>query len=280
MSSVYPINLPTITVTPGIPVEITGSDLAVYLNPDNLIFSGLNKNDYIQNQLIPEGLTSICVEVIDPNSVNGTIIGNPACAQNWFSKLNPPQLISPMCGNEIQPLDPQAIIFNWTPSNFSFNGQTEYVFELYQLIPDSYDQSLPDPNLWVAQSNPLFVDSNIFVPIYNYGIGSIPMPAVLQVGQTYCWRVKAKDPTGRAYYHNNGWSQVCTFTYGNVVSSLLNGVELELQSNGTGKRQGTAWWNTNGVIESYLLEVRKTGNANFEWFPYPTSEGDLKINSL
>lgn len=271
LTSVDPTFFPLITLQPGIPTVITGSYLAPYLNPDNLNFQGLNKDEYLQTQLIPEGLTSICVEVLDASS-NNTVLSNPACAQNWFSKKDPPILTMPFCGDEITPFDPQSMVFNWTPTGFSINP-TEYVFELYHMIPDY--NGLPDPNLWVTQSAPIWTDSS-FSPIYNY---NITHPTLL-VGQTYCWRVKAKDPSGRDYYFNQGWSQPCTFTYGNIASSILDDITLELESNGTGRRQGKAWWNASSSLESYVLELRKTGDANYDWFPYTTAEGELKVNSL
>ena len=271
LTSVDPDFFPLINLQPGIPTVLTGADLAPYLNPDNLVFQGLDKNEYLQTQLIPEGLTSICVEVLDASS-NNTVLSNPSCAQNWFAKKDPPILNMPWCGDEIEVFDPQSIVFNWTPTGFGIYP-TEYVFELYHMIPDY--NGLPDPNLWVSQALPIWTDSST-TPIYNY---NITHPTLL-VGESYCWRVKAKDPSGRDYYYNNGWSQVCTFTYGDVASSILGDITLDLNSNGTGKRQGTARWDENASLEGYVLEVRKTGDDAFNWFPYNTTESELKINSL
>ena len=91
---------------------------------------------------------------------------------------------------------------------------------------------------------------------------------------------KGKRPSLRNLYRNNGYSAVCTFTYGSIAGSLIAGIVLELNSNGTGVRQGLTWWNASDLFDSYTLELRKTGNPAYEWFPYTATEGNLKVNSL
>jgi len=40
------LNLPPITITPGVPYQLSGAALASYLNSQNLVFSGINVADY------------------------------------------------------------------------------------------------------------------------------------------------------------------------------------------------------------------------------------------
>jgi len=273
------LNLPPITVTPGVPIEISGNALAPYLATENLIFTGVDVNDYIQRKVLPEGPCSICVEVIDYTSPNNLVLGNPTCAQTWFARQQPPMLNQPLCGSNIQALDPQQILFNWTPMNMGgpTGLNTEYVFEIFENNSNPDDNI--DPNQIVNSSIPIFfqVTSQTFV---NYGI----VEPQLQIGKEYIWRVQARNVEGRDLYANNGYSTVCTFNYGSLAASLADGIELQLQTSGTGVRQGYANWNANGVFTNYVLEVRKTGNEDFEWFPYVTTVGvpttDMKINSL
>ena len=273
------LNLPAINLTPGVPVEISGSSLAPYLATENLTFTGIDVNDYTQRKVLPEGPCTICIEVIDYTSPNNTILGNPNCTQAWFTRQQPPMLNQPFCGNNVQDSDPQQILFGWTPMNMGgpTGLTTEYTFELFE------DNTNPDhnidPNQIVNSTLPIFfqITNQTFV---NYGI----VEPQLQIGKQYIWRVQARNTEGRDLYVNNGYSAVCTFTYGSLAASLADGIELELQTNGTGVRQGYANWNANGVFTNYVLEVRKTGNPNFEWFPYTTAIGvptaDMKINSL
>ncbi|MCC7453489.1 MAG: fibronectin type III domain-containing protein, partial [Crocinitomix sp.] len=272
LQSVNLIAFPIITLTPGVPVEISGSDLAPYLSTSNLVFSGLNPATYELSKILPEGPASICVEVVDVTSANQPVVGNPACAQTWFSLYDPPLLNTPFCGSEITPTDPQGILFSWTPLHMAspLSGSTEYEFELFEIRPNE-----GDPNVVVNSTLPIFSQTTTST-FLNYGIIEPP----LQAGMSYVWRVKAKDPSLRNLYRNNGYSAVCTFTYGSIAGSLIAGIVLELNSNGTGVRQGLTWWNASDLFDSYTLELRKTGNPAYEWFPYTATEGNLKVNSL
>ncbi|MGV6860474.1 MAG: hypothetical protein ACWA41_01815 [Putridiphycobacter sp.] len=271
------LNLPPIVLTPGVPVEVSGSALAPYLATENLNFSGIDVNNYLQTKVLPEGPCQICVDIIDFNSPTGTLLGNPACAQAWFERLQPPFANTPFCGDTLSVNNPQVVLFNWTPvtSNSPSTFTTEYVFELYE---NTAGIDI-DPNVLVATTLPVSIITtpNAFI---NYGMTEYQ----LQVGKQYVWRVQARNTEGRDLYVNNGYSAVCSFVYGSLVESITAGIELELQTNGTGSRQGNAIWNANSIFDYYILEVRKTGDPSFEWFPYETEMGvpttSMKINGL
>ncbi|MBK6952873.1 MAG: fibronectin type III domain-containing protein [Crocinitomicaceae bacterium] len=266
------LNLPTTTLSPGSPVEISGSDLAPYLSSQNLLFSGIDVADYEIRKVLPEGPCQICVEVIDFSNPNQAVLSNPACTQVWFSLNDPPLLNTPFCGTQITPTDPQQLIFSWTPlhMNSMHSSGTQYVFELFEIRPDG-----ADPNQVVNSSLPIFmqVTDQTFI---NYGITE----PQLQTGMSYVWRVRAQDIQGRDFFRNNGYSSVCTFTYGNIAESLADGITLTLNTAGTGTRKGDAWWNASSTFTSYKVEVRKTGNPDYEWFPYNATNGELKIYQL
>ncbi|MBI3133319.1 MAG: fibronectin type III domain-containing protein [Bacteroidetes bacterium] len=266
------LNLPVTTLSPGTPVEISGSDLAPYLATQNLVFNGIDVAEYELRKILPEGPCQICVEVIDFSNPNQAVLSNLACTQVWFSLNDPPLLNTPFCGNTITPTDPQGIIFSWTPlhMNSLHSAGTQYTFELFEIRPDG-----ADPNQVVNSSLPIFmqVTDQSFI---NY---SITEPQ-LQVGMSYAWRVRAQDIQGRDFFRNNGYSAVCTFTYGSVASSLADGIVLNLNSNGTGTRMGLAWWNVSSTFTHYKVEVRKTGNPDYEWFPFESEGGELKIYQL
>jgi hypothetical protein len=144
------------------------------------------------------------------------------------------------------------------------SGMTQYTFELWPILQEG-----DDPNYVVSSTPPYWSVPSTTNTFVNYGLlesGSFP----LTVGQTYVWRVTATDGSGRALFTNDGHSQVCTFTYGNVAASLLDGVTLQLNANGTGQTVGTADWNGSNLFDSYVLEVRKTGNPDYNWFPINT----------
>jgi hypothetical protein len=124
-------------------------------------------------------------------------------------------LNTPFCGSEITPTDPQGILFSWTPLHMAspLSGSTEYEFELFEIRPNE-----GDPNVVVNSTLPIFSQTTTST-FLNYGIIEPP----LQAGMSYVWRVKAKDPSLRNLYRNNGYSAVCTFTYGSIAGSLIAG---------------------------------------------------------
>ena len=266
------VGLPPITVTPGVPVEISGSDLAPYLSTSNLTFSGINIADYELRKVLPEGPCSICVEVVDYSNPNQSLLGNLACAQAWFSLNDPPLLNTPICGNEIPPSYPQNLIFSWTPISMGspYGLSTEYDFELFEIRPEG-----GDPNMIVNSTLPIFTATTNST-FLNYGI----IEPQLQLGMQYVWRVKAREVDGRDIYRNQGYSAVCTFTYGNIIESLADGITLELNAEGIGPRIAKAYWNANSAFTSYRLECRKTGNPDYAWFPYESNIGEITVNSL
>ncbi|MCH2236134.1 MAG: fibronectin type III domain-containing protein [Crocinitomicaceae bacterium] len=280
-------SLPVYTVTPGVPIEISGNDLAPYLSTSNLVFTGVNPIEYERTKVLPEGPTSICVEVIDYSNPNQSLLGNPACAQAWFSLNDPPLLNLPFCGSEIPATDPQNIVFSWTPLSMGspFGPSTEYVFELFEVRPnyagassgegDDATGAATDPNVIVTSTLPIYTTTTTNTML-NYGI----IEPQLQLGMEYVWRVQAREMDGRAIYRNQGYSAVCTFTYGNIAEELANDIVLELEAQGIGPRLAVASWNMSASFTSYILEVRKTGNPDFTWFPYETIEGSYNISNL
>lgn len=267
------ITLPAIELTPGIPVQITGSELAFYLSSTNLDFTGLSVAQYETKKVLPEGMYSVCVQVLDYYNPSNLVLANNACASAWFTLQSPPLLNTPFCGTQITPTDPQMVLFNWSPLSMSWAGaltSTEYEFSLYEIRPAD-----ANPNVVITTTLPIYTTttSQTFI---SYGITEPP----LQVGMGYVWRIRAIDIGGRDAFLNNGYSQPCTFTYGNIAETIAGNITLNLNANGTGTRQGLANWNAASAFTHYTLEVRKVGGATATWFPYNATAGVLKVNDL
>jgi hypothetical protein len=263
---------PPITLTPGVPVLITASDLAPYLATQNLVFTGLNAADYELRKILPEGYYSVCIKAVDYYNSNYTVVSNESCNSAWFFLNDPPYLNFPSCEEEITPVTPQNIIFQWTAMNLNSPNSvlgTEYDFELFEIRPNN-----GIPNNVVQNSAPVFSITTT-QPFFQY---SITEPA-LYLGMKYVWRVRARDLSGRDLFKNDGWSQICTFTYGNINSAFPeDAFTLTLNATASTHRQGKVWWNHIANFTQYHVQVRKTGTQN--WFDYYTADPDLKINEL
>ncbi len=265
-------NPPPITLQPGAPYIITGSDLAPYLNSNNLDFIGINQSQYEQRMALPEGFYSICVTAYDYFNPNKITVSNTACSNAWFTYSDPPFLNLPLCNKVVTPQTPQNIVFQWVPGNMGSPlsaGNTEYEFALWEAKPDSS----VNPNQIVLSTAPIY-STTTQLTIVNYGITEPP----LNLYNKYIWRVRAKDISGRDWFKNNGWSQVCTFLYGSITTVLGNNIQLNLTAQGITHRLGLCIWNSNSIFSNYTLQVRKAGTTH--WFEYPTTASSEKVTNL
>lgn len=265
--------LPSFTLTPGVPTILTGSDLASFFELNNLIDPQGGVPNFGQTQELEEGLTSFCIQVFNHNG--GEALSANSCGMTVLSFLQPPMLNSPMCDEVVTPQDPQNIIFSWNPLHLGAIAagfeQTEYTLEIFQ-VPENTDP-------FVALNNPGLLIESIQIldeSTYMYSI----LNSILVEGNQYVWRVKTDIVNGEGSFENDGYSQHCTFTYGSAAGAFLSTIDLVLEAGGTGTRQGSASWNLETDLESYLFEVRKTGDAQAEWHPTSLTTNSYKINSL
>ncbi|MBP7808116.1 MAG: hypothetical protein KA163_02375 [Bacteroidia bacterium] len=265
-------NPPPINLQSGVPLLLSGADLAPYLNSNNLDFIGINQSQYEQRMALPEGYYSVCVKAYDYYNPGNIQVSNESCSQAWFTLSDPPFLNLPQCGKNVTPQTPQNILFQWTPMHMSSPNSaanTEYEFALWEVRPDSS----ANPNQVVLSTAPIF-STTTNLTLLNYGIAEPP----LNIYMKYVWRVRAKDITGRDWFKNSGYSQICTFVYGDLQSVLGNALNLTLSAEGITHRLGKCTWNTQNIYTKYLLQVRKTGTQN--WFDYNCTTGFEKINNL
>ncbi|HTL83168.1 MAG TPA: fibronectin type III domain-containing protein [Bacteroidia bacterium] len=260
------------TLTPGVPLMISGSDLAGLLNENNLDFSGITRAQYDQRRVLPEGFYTISLTAYDYVNPVPIQVSNVGMTQAWMTLNDPPYLNFPACGNEIAVTDPQQITFSWTAINVNepWNAAgTEYKFELWEIFPANQN-----PGNIVASTSPIYTLTTNLTMI-SYGITEPP----LVVGRQYVWRVTARNLDDRALFRNNGISQLCTFTWGNTNSLLGNIANLTLNVQPLTHRQARASWDSLSVYDQYHLRFKKA-NTNTSWFTYTTPNRTLRICDL
>lgn len=258
------------TLEPGVPLQLSGSDLFNLLNTQNLDFSGISKTQYEQKKVLPEGFYSICITAYDFNNPTPIQVSNTACAQAWMVLSDPPFLNLPACASTVAVTSPQQQTFSFTQMNMgspNSAANTEYVFELWEIRP----QGAVANN--VVQSTPPVYSHTTSLTLVNYGITEPP----LLPGMQYAWRVKARDISGRDLFKNNGYSQVCTFTYGSAFDGLE--INFNLHAQAVSQRQIKVWWDSIATFTSYKLEFRKAGSGG-NWFPVSTANCRTRILDL
>ncbi|MDR0815307.1 MAG: fibronectin type III domain-containing protein, partial [Bacteroidales bacterium] len=271
-----------LTVSPGVPTVISGSDLYHYLDPQNMDFTGYSRESYIRTKSLPEGQYQITFTAFDYTRPD-VAVSQPGMTFCYLMKAEPPLLNMPP-NQYVQPAMPvQSMLFSWLPrtvaSPNSYNS-TEYLLELFEIRPAGYN-----PNEIVNSTRPVFT-TTLSSPQYMYNITDPP----LAVGMQYAWRVRAIDVQGRDAIRNNGYSEVFTFTYGDADGTgtetpISAAVATDFTIEPAGARRATATWTTNPDIDGYKLMYRRLSPPSGEaegavWKEEQTAKNTLDINGL
>lgn len=260
-----------IHLNPGVPTVISGIDLQPYVDSRNLDFIGISREEYERTKALPEGNYQICFTAYDYRRQD-IDVSPPACSFFWLAKDEPPLINFPSCGTVLPVNNPQQIIFSWLPRNTSSPNsaaETEYEFFLYETRPAGRN-----PNDVVLTSKPIYHSKTDLTQL----VYSQAEPLLFENMQ-YVWRVKANDKSGKDQFRNNGFSEVCTFTYGGAGSS---NVQLEavqdLVVEGKAERRGKASW-TAQQVDGYKVFYKKKGSSN-QWFSQQVQTDSVSIFDL
>jgi TANFOR domain-containing protein len=264
---------PPVILQGGVPLALSGPELADYFNPFNLTFSGITRQEFQKAGRLPAGPYRICVEVIDYNIA--VAVSNQSCYLTWLVLNDPPLINLPFNNTKVRATDPQNLVFQWTPRhtaspNAAFS--TEYYFRMVEV--------------WPAERNP-FDALNVGTPLFEtvttqttliYSLADPP----LVPGRRYAFRVQARQSDGgvaRDLFKNSGYSEVYTFIYGDeckfpvnirAESPYPNQLKINWES-ATGnteytllyKESGTsmAWREENTFLTAYTLSSLKPGTT-------------------
>ncbi|SDH20922.1 hypothetical protein [Chitinophaga filiformis] len=253
-----------LSLSPGIPTIIGGIDLADYLNPANIEYSGgFSRTEYEKTRSLPEGAYRISFTAYDYARPQ-VQVSNMGSNVFFFRKSDPPLLNLPICNSRVEKLDPQFLTFNWSSRNSPNpvpGSGTEYVFSLYEIRPAG-----SNPDYIVRSAKPIYTlvtETNTIV----YGPGEPQLRDSMQ----YVWTVQARDKSGRDMFSNQGLSQSCTFTYlGKNPFTQNNVPKPVLKGRATGERSVRFGWPlaaANYQVEAYRLQYRatKVGDTEFDW---------------
>jgi hypothetical protein len=235
-------NTVPILLTNGIPELLNGLDLAAYLAPNALQFQGITREQYRRRAAIPDGFYRFSVQVFDYRT--GVALSEEASTSAWFILNDPPRLNLPSCGEKLRPQDPAYILFNWLGMQTSGGFSTEYIFQLFWIQPKGRN---PNDLVQAMANNPLYETTTNGSSII-YG----PSEPPLFPGEQYAWRVQAKEAFGRDLFKNNGYSEVCWFTYGDACTAPTD-VEATVE----GAQRASITWVAAPVTTQYKVLYRE-----------------------
>jgi hypothetical protein len=214
---------------------------------------------------LPEGVYQIWFETWDlyrDFNISGT-----TKAMVFTLESEPPILNFPENKKELEPYDPQNIVFNWTfrQSPFSAGGSShQYRFELWEINPD-------DMNAEEAV--------RIMRPIYTTEVNATTLnytaaEPLLFKGKRYAWRIQVFDPMGAMRYKNDGYSQVFWFRFGKDIPVPVLSVDKTTTSSISVK------WENDYRITKYELRYRNKAKEGANWYTKDASGQSATLDNL
>ncbi len=257
---------PIIQLDAGVPVFLSGTDLAIYFNPANIdVLSGLDYNALSKSPRLPDGTYTFRFDVVD--AFTGRLLSDPKSIQSPINilSIDPPLLNVPRKGDNIRYTDPLNIIFNWTPRAAN-KGITEYTFSLYEIL----DNGMPPENV-PFMSQPIYQTTTSTTTLL-YGSTEPP----LLPGKRYAWRIRAVAKQGidsYSIYNNDGYTETYWFQLNDncdppqQISATIRGGAVTLE------------WPENPNMYEYTVEYKKKGDWN-TWFSTNTKTNRIIITDV
>lgn len=207
--------LPVINLKPG-PNMFSGHDLVDYLDPENMIISGMDPALLLQGEPLPEGMYTFCLEVTDYLRTD-KLLAPQACAMVNIQLNNPPTITNPTCGSTVRYNEQQNIPIEWH-INHDPAIRASYKVNLVH-VPKGMD-----PNeAMLGTDMKLLEDYETSMTSLLYGVD---FPE-LDYGERYALRVDVVDATGQTSFENDGIGQVCAFDYATDSISILSDLSPE-----------------------------------------------------
>jgi len=245
----------------GTPLVLTNADLAPYFKFENI--NGIPPNLY--GKAIPEGSYQFCYEIIDV--LTGSRLSGKSCATTVIFQNQPPFLVLPRNKTNINEVNPQNIVFQWTPRHINVSN---VVYELS--LVEIWDNQI-DPQAAFLSSPPVFQTTTTSTT-YVYG----PADPLLLSGRNYAWRIQAKAKQGVeeiGLFKNQGYSEIFSFSYAGSCD-LPVGISHEVK----GSTNANIFWDDFSTeIPEFTVRYRKKGGNN-EWFQSKTTTNQITLWNL
>ncbi len=206
--------------------NLSVDELATIFSSNDLQYIGIDMNEIIQNQGLPEGMYRICFQAFD-FVTDQTLSAIGGSCSNYFpiQYVEPPTIITPICGDSLLASDPQNILINWTVPQGINSMNIIYHLRMVEMFPSERNPN--DALQSAAHPDFLEVTTNI-----NTYILTANDPE-LMAGRSYAFEIRAEDESGALLFLNNGVSEACWFKYKegyiNPDFENENGLSLDME---------------------------------------------------
>jgi hypothetical protein len=163
-----------------------------------------------------------------------------SCAPFTIVYPDPPLLLGPDHGEVLTQQDP---LFQWTPVQVPIDFQLSYVMRVVEVLQGQTPAEALRSNI------PHFQTLDAQQPSLRYPIDARPF----EVGKQYAWTVQVLDQNGYAAATNDGRSEIWTFRYDDVSTTLPGSstVHLTIVKVNENEGGGTDGMSLDDVVETY-----------------------------
>jgi len=246
----------------GVPLILTNAELAPYFRFENI--AGISPNVY--GNAIPEGTYQFCFEVFDV--ATGNRLSSKTCVTTVIFKNEPPFLVTPRNRSNVAEINPQYIVFQWTPRSINVTN-VEYELSLVEI----WDTQI-DPQAAFLSSPPIY-QTTTNTTTYVYG----PSDPLLLSGKNYAWRIQAKAKQGTeeiGLFKNEGYSEIYSFSYA-TACDLPEGISHEVKGSTI---TNIFWEDFSNDVPEYTIRYRKKSLEEGEWFMNKTTGNSTSLWGL
>lgn len=188
-------------------IQLNINNIGEVFDGGHLVYEGISESDVISANGLPEDYYTICFRAFDFRTDEPLSGEEPSGCSAPFhvADIEPPIITQPICGEDVNSMNPQNVIFSWThPAGAPI--MTRYRFTMVEVQPSDHS---PEDAMNSAR-RPFFQTPDIIAgTTYLYG----PAQPALTEGKTYAFKITAVDPAGNTRFRNNGNSEVCSFTW-------------------------------------------------------------------
>ena len=236
---------PMLELNTGVPFRLTGIDLALYLQPQNLQSSG-----NLRNGQLPTGYAELSVQVVE--YYTGRPLSDWHTARAYLDVKKPPFLNLPEQDAQVALRDPLFIRFQWTPRHQGLSG-TEYEFVLKEL-----------PDNGVAPQSAFAYGQEIYrTHTRSTSLSYTHLDPLLLPNRRYAWQVRALAREGVnevGMFEHGGYSEISWFTLNDRCDA-----PRDLKAQPRFAKVDLSWSKVLGTT-GYVVECRPKTKLNvYEW---------------
>jgi len=176
-----------------------------------MLVLGINETEFRQSAKLPEGMYTVCIQVMDYRR-RDVMLANEHCSMAVLQFNNPPTNVFPACEQPLVVMgDMQSVKFQWQ-ANHDRSLMTQYRLTVVEV-----SEGINPNDAINGASTPMLDGELINTNYFTYGPEQLPF----EHGKTYAYRIDIYDETGFTTFENEGFGEVCSFTYGAGVGGTI-----------------------------------------------------------